>query len=104
MTDHIETVRNLVGDLRMAVSLATRIPTGPAVPVAAGDMARATPALPVAGIVGGSAGAIVYWLAIRFRLQPEPAGMLALAATILITGAMHEDGLADTVDGFGGGK
>jgi adenosylcobinamide-GDP ribazoletransferase len=30
--------------------------------------------------------------------------MLALAATILITGAMHEDGLADTVDGFGGGK
>jgi len=104
MTDHIETVRSLIADLRTAISLATRIPIGPTAPVATGDIARATWALPVAGVVVGLAGAIVYWLAIRLRLQPEPAAMLALAATILITGAMHEDGLADTVDGFGGGK
>jgi adenosylcobinamide-GDP ribazoletransferase len=48
MTDHIETVRSLIADLRIAISLATRIPIGPAAPVAAGDVTRATWALPVA--------------------------------------------------------
>jgi adenosylcobinamide-GDP ribazoletransferase len=72
--------------------------------VAEGDIARASWALPVAGILVGLTGAIVYWLAIRLHLQPEPAAMLALGATILVTGAMHEDGLADAADGFGGGK
>ena len=104
MTDYAETVRSLIADLRIAVSLSTRIPLGPAAPTLEGDIARASWALPAAGILVGLAGAIVYWLATRLRLQPEPAAMLALAATILITGAMHEDGLADTADGFGGGK
>ncbi len=104
MIEYAETVRSLIADMRMAISLSTRIPVGPATPVAEGDIARASWALPVAGILVGVAGAIVYWLATRMRLQPEPAAMLALAATILITGAMHEDGLADAADGFGGGK
>ena len=104
MTDHAETVKSLLADMRIAISLSTRIPLHPATPVAEGDIARAIWAFPVAGILVGLAGAIVYWLATRMHLQPEPAAMLALAATVLITGAMHEDGLTDTADGFGGGK
>jgi adenosylcobinamide-GDP ribazoletransferase len=104
MSDYAETVKSLIADVRIAISLSTRIPVGSATPAAEGDIGRASWALPVAGILVGLVGAIVYWLATRAHLQPEPAAMLALAATILITGAMHEDGLADAADGFGGGK
>jgi adenosylcobinamide-GDP ribazoletransferase len=104
MADHAETVKSLIADLRIAISLATRIPVGSAAPMAEGDVARASWALPIAGVLVGLAGAFVYWLSIRLHLQPEPAAMLALAATILVTGAMHEDGLADAADGLGGGK
>jgi adenosylcobinamide-GDP ribazoletransferase len=104
MADYAETVRSLIADLRIAISLSTRIPVRSTAPVAEGDVARASWALPIAGILVGLLGALVYWLSIRLRLQPEPAAMLALAATILVTGAMHEDGLADAADGLGGGK
>jgi adenosylcobinamide-GDP ribazoletransferase len=104
MTDYAETVNSLIADMRMAISLSTRIPVGSATPAAEGELARASWALPIAGVLVGLTGAIVYWLATRARLHPEPAAMLALAATMLITGAMHEDGLADAADGFGGGR
>jgi adenosylcobinamide-GDP ribazoletransferase len=104
MTEAADTIRSLLADLRMAVALSTRIPVGPAAPTADGDVARASWALPLAGILVGLIGAFIYWLAIRLHLQPEPAAMLALGATMLVTGAMHEDGLADAADGLGGGK
>jgi adenosylcobinamide-GDP ribazoletransferase len=40
----------------------------------------------------------------RLHVPPILAGILAIAAGCLLTGALHEDGLADFVDGVGGGK
>ncbi len=57
----------------------------------------------MAGLLVGLAGAVAYAIAHRLGLPPEPAAMLALVASILVTGAIHEDGLADAVDGLGGG-
>ena len=50
----------------------------------------------------GVAGALVTGLAGQVW-SPSVAIVLGMAATLLLTGAFHEDGLADCVDGFGGG-
>ena len=57
---------------------------------------------PAIGLVVGASGAAVMWLAALALPAPLPA-ILSTAVTILMTGAIHEDGLADTSDGLGGG-
>ena len=104
MNGYLDTVSDLLTDVRIAVSLCTRVPVAPAKPAGEGEIARASWALPLAGLLIGLAGAVVYWLAKRAHLPPQADAALSLATTILLTGAMHEDGLADTADGFGGGK
>jgi adenosylcobinamide-GDP ribazoletransferase len=60
--------------------------------------------MPIAGALVGLIGAAVYWLTSAVGLPPFSAAALALAATLIATGCLHEDGLADTADGFGGGS
>ena len=55
------------------------------------------------GILVGAACAGVLLAAGQLWSGPLPA-LLALAAGVLITGGFHEDGLADTADGLGGGQ
>jgi adenosylcobinamide-GDP ribazoletransferase len=89
--------------LRSAVTFLTRLPlphTASEHPTA--ELGAATVYFPVVGALIGALGAGVYWLA--STLWPEPlAIILAVAATVLATGALHEDALADFADGFGGG-
>jgi adenosylcobinamide-GDP ribazoletransferase len=61
-------------------------------------------AFPLVGACIGALGGLVYWACAEVGLPPIAAAGLALAAMVLATGAIHEDGLADTVDGFGGGR
>jgi adenosylcobinamide-GDP ribazoletransferase len=68
------------------------------------DFSRASRAFPLVGLLVGVAGAIVLLLASALHLPPPIGALLAIAATVLVTGGLHEDGLADTADGFGGGK
>ena len=66
------------------------------------DLNHAAKYFPLVGILVGLIAAAVYGLAIL--LWPLPLAVLAsMAATIWLTGAFHEDGLADAADGLGGG-
>ena len=85
----------------VALQFLTRVP----VPAGMGwnpqwlhDSARHFPG--VGALVGGAA-AVVLWAAAHFFSAPV-AVLLSMAATIWMTGAFHEDGLADTCDGLGG--
>jgi adenosylcobinamide-GDP ribazoletransferase len=90
------------GELSAGVLFLTRLP----LPRHAHDaraVSRGVWAFPLAGFVVGLIGALAYALAHRLILFPWPAAALTIAATLAVTGALHEDGLADTADGFGGG-
>lgn len=88
-------------ELRLAVGLMTRLPVGRIAEPVPG-LAAAAWALPVAGGVAAVLPALVFWAAFAL-VPPGLAAALALAAGIAVTGALHEDGLADVADGFGGG-
>jgi adenosylcobinamide-GDP ribazoletransferase len=60
-------------------------------------------ATPVAGALIGAVGALALGLAVLLRLPPFIGAAFAVATLALATGALHEDGLADVADGFGGG-
>lgn len=80
--------------LRAAVALLTRLPVGSSL-----GPGRAVPWFPVVGSVVGAASGVSYWGAAQVT-TPLVAASLAVAAAVAITGAFHEDGLADTFDGL----
>ena len=67
------------------------------------DLSRAIRMLPLAGILVALPAAVVLALARTFGLPPLVSAGLALATLVAATGALHEDGLADTADGLFGG-
>jgi adenosylcobinamide-GDP ribazoletransferase len=86
--------------LLAALSFLTRIPLGRAVGLGGEDVALAGPAFPLVGAavgaaVGGSAAALAT------SLSPLLSAGAALALGVILTGALHLDGLADTADALG---
>lgn len=89
--------------LWLALVLLTRLPL-PHLPQRAFEQgARAVWAYPVVGVFVGAGGAFVAMCAMAAGLPTLIAATLLLATMMLMTGAMHEDGLADVFDGFWGG-
>ncbi len=73
-------------------------------PAAMPDFARAVTMLPFAAVVIALPAAIaLFALGSLTGLPSLTVAILAIALEVMVTGAMHEDGLADTADGFGGG-
>ena len=63
---------------------------------------RSTRYFTLIGILVGGAGALVFW-GCSTILPVSLSVLISMFATILVTGAFHEDGFADFCDGFGGG-
>jgi len=91
--------------LYLAVMLLTRIPL-PAVArtVPQGISAASVWAFPVVGAVVGLVGGLIFFVATRAGLGIASASLLAIGSQVILTGGLHEDGLADAADGFGGGR
>ena len=82
----------------VAAMFLTRLPVrGPRV-----ALAGAVVAFPLVGILVGAMGGGAFWLAALAGLPPLASALIALAATVILTGALHEDGLADAADGLAG--
>ncbi len=86
-------------DIRTGLAFCTRLP----VKTGESNLGQAIWCFPLIGAFIGGIGALVYWFADWVWLYPAISATLAVAATVLVTGCLHEDGLADTADGFGGG-
>ena len=73
------------------------------VPESPANFAASVWAYPIVGALVGGIGAAIYAVCWRLGLPPVLAAIWALVGMVLTTGALHEDGLADTADGLGGG-
>ena len=97
-------LRRRFEDLVLAFALLTRLPlpsmrTRPEVKL--GDYVWA---FPIVGFVVAHIGVFVLFLARENGVSASLSALMVIAATVLATGALHEDGLADFCDGIGGGR
>lgn len=98
--------RELFSDVARAVRFYSRLPV-PALPFEVEphgppDFRTLARVLPVAGAIIGIPAALALALALALDLGPWLSAALSVATMTISTGAFHEDGLADTADGFGG--
>lgn len=95
--------RQLLDDIGLSLVFFTRLRL-PSSDFGGRSLADAIWAAPFAGLAAAIIGALVHAVAAGLSLAPGPAAALTLAATMLATGCLHEDGLSDIADGFGGGR
>jgi adenosylcobinamide-GDP ribazoletransferase len=94
-------IRKLGEELVAAFQFLTRIPMPPT-RFETDSLPRAIKFFPLVGLVVGSGAALLQRLLIPHLSRPLVA-LVVLTYLVLITGCFHEDGFADTADGFGGG-
>ncbi len=90
----------------IAVQFLTRIPVSWGIKIDDGQFPAALRSslsfFPLVGFLIGCATGLVYSIALLFW-SPLVAGLIAVAVEMVLTGAFHEDALADSADALGGG-
>ncbi|MFN4056566.1 MAG: adenosylcobinamide-GDP ribazoletransferase [Roseinatronobacter sp.] len=96
-------MRGALAEIALAGEFLTRLPLGGMRAYCPERMARAPHWFALVGLALGGAGALV--LAGLAQILPMlVAVVVVLTVLVIVTGALHEDGLADTLDGLGGGR
>ena len=91
-------------DFVRAATFLTHIPFQIDETEAARPLATAALGFPLVGLMVGVIGAIAFVIANAVGLPQLASALIAVAAIALVTGGLHEEGLANTVDGFSSGK
>lgn len=98
-------IRDHAADAARAIAFLSRIPMPRSLFAGHdGSLGHLVPAFPLAGLVIALPSAIILFLLLNLRGDALMAALIALTVQALVTGALHEDGLADTADGIGGGR
>jgi len=98
----IDRIRQELTYLFSGLSFYTRIPCPTWVKYSPENLNKSRKYLPLIGIIIGVIAALVFSLS-QWLLPASISIALSMIATVYLTGAFHEDGLADCADGFGGG-
>ncbi len=91
----------LVNRYFIAQMFLTRLPVPASLRHSDEELAASTALFPVVGVVIGAAAAVAYTVG-DLLWSHHIAALLAISTAVLLTGAFHEDGLADSADGLGG--
>ncbi|MGF7179193.1 adenosylcobinamide-GDP ribazoletransferase [Tunturiibacter psychrotolerans] len=94
-------IRNLGWELATAFQFLTRLPM-PSATFEEDSLSRSVKFFPLVGLAVGSGAALLQSVLIVHLARPLTT-FVVLTYLVLITGCLHEDGLADTADAFGGG-
>jgi adenosylcobinamide-GDP ribazoletransferase len=97
-----KTAKTQLSLLLLAISFFTRIYVPLPEKISASQLNQASRYFALVGLLLGVLCALVYLLSVEF-LPKNIAIVITMAASLLLTGAFHEDGWADVWDGFGGG-
>ena len=96
-------IKKWIWDIVVAATLLTRLPL-PHAPQSAFDrQADSVWAFPIIGLLVSLLSCLCGAIAFGLGLSPSIIAGLMLGTSMILTGAMHEDGLADCADGFWGG-
>jgi adenosylcobinamide-GDP ribazoletransferase len=97
----IQQIRRAGVEVVVAFQFLTRIPM-PSTTFEVDSLSHAIKFFPFVGLVVGSGAVLVQKMLIS-HMDRSLVALIVLIYLVLVTGCLHEDGLADTADGFGGG-
>jgi adenosylcobinamide-GDP ribazoletransferase len=100
MPGRFKPVAELIGAFRFL----TRLPVPFARTISPVPLLQCMRLFPLVGAVIGVVQGIALYAAFYMGVPALLSACLSVTLVVMITGALHEDGLADTADGFGGGK
>ena len=89
-------------DFRICLAFLSRLPV-PSPEGHGSSLGAAMRALPAAGLVLGAIAGVLCVILLIVGLPSALVAIMTFSAMLFVTGALHEDGLADVADGFGGG-
>ena len=92
-------IKNILSDFLLMVQFMTRLPVNLSLPCESRNFKRGASMLPLVGLIIGGLQWVVFFLAVK-ALPLKAAAALVVLLGVLLTGALHIDGLGDTCDGF----